>query len=371
MNIRIYQLGCLALLGALTAACSGSGKDDSDSAKAEKLPTVEVATVTSQIVNQTGVYTASAEPEIINNISSSMPNRIKNILVDEGQQVSKGQKLVELDDVNTFAYETQVDNARANLNNVQLNYDRAVQLLAIGGGTQQQVDQMEIQLVNAKNSLAQAERTLRNARENTVLTSPIAGVVTKRNYDPGDMTGNMPVLTIGRTQPVKVVINASESDVPHIHKGMPAEVRFDTYGDEMFQGKVTTVMPTIDTQSRTFGVEISVPNSDSRIMPGMFGRVTLNLGQADHVVVPDKAVVKQTGSGDHYVYVFNPADNTVSFTKVQLGQRLGDTYELVSGVESGSQVVVKGQNRLANGAKVQLAGSAAPAAKTTVAADSL
>ena len=53
MNIRIYQLGCLALLGALTAACSGSGKDDSDSAKAEKLPVVEVATVTIQIVNQT------------------------------------------------------------------------------------------------------------------------------------------------------------------------------------------------------------------------------------------------------------------------------------------------------------------------------
>ena len=71
-----------------------------------------------------------------------------------------------------------------------------------------------------------------------------------------------------------------------------------------------------------------------------------------HVVVPDKAVVKQTGSGDHYVYVYNP-DGTLSFNKVELGQRLGDTYELLSGVEAGSEVVVSSQSKLANGMKVQ------------------
>lgn len=99
-------------------------------------------------------------------------------------RVGKGQKLAALDDVNTTQYELSVNNAQAALNNAQLNYNRAVELLKIGGGTQQSVDQMEVQLVNAKNALAQAERTLRNARENTVLVSPIDGIVTKRNYDP-------------------------------------------------------------------------------------------------------------------------------------------------------------------------------------------
>ena len=346
----VYPL-CLAAI-ALTA-CTGKDEKADSKSNEENIPAVKVETVESRVVDQLGTYTASVEAQIVNNISSNMPNRIKQILVDEGQRVSAGQKVVVLDDVNTFSYETQVDNARANLKNVEVNYNRALELVKIGGGTKQQVDAMEIQLVNAKNALAQAERTLRNARENTVLTSPISGVVTARNYDPGDMTGNLPILTVARVQPVKIVINVTESELPRVHKGMPADIRFDTYGDELFKGVVSTVMPTVDPQSRTFGVEITLANADGKVLPGMFGRVTLNLGKADRVVVPDKAVVKQQGSGNQYIYVYN-SDGTVSFNQVQLGQRLGSEYELLSGVEPGSQVVVSGQARLANGVKVKV-----------------
>ena len=354
MNKYILHIAAIGLVStAAMSSCSGSDKKEAKDSK-EAVPVVKVETVNSRIIDQNGNYTATVEPELINNISSSMPNRIKAIYVDEGQRVSAGQRLVVLDDVNTFAYETQVDNARANLKNIQLNYNRAVELKKIGGGTQQQVDQMEIQLVNAKNALSQAERTLRNAREITVLTSPISGIVTKRNYDPGDMTANLPILTVARTQPVKVVINVSESELPKVKKGMPATITFDTYGAEEFHGTVSSIMPTVDVQSRTFGVEVTMPNGDGRVLPGMFGRVRLNLGKADHVVVPDRAVVKQTGSGNHFVYVYN-ADGTVTYSKVELGQRLDDSYELISGVEPGAQVVVSGQTRLANGVKVQLA----------------
>lgn len=353
MKKYFVYLSAIALIS-LTAACSGGEDKDKDSKQEETIPTVKVQTVTNEIVDQNGNYTATVEPELINNISSSMPNRIKQIFVDEGMRVSRGQKLVVLDDVNTFSYQTQVDNAKANLKNVELNFNRAVELLKIGGGTQQQVDQMEIQLINAKNALASAERTLRNARENTILTSPIDGVVTARNYDPGDMTANLPILTIGRVNPVKVVINVSESELPKIKKGMNADIAFDTYGNEVFVGKVSNVMPTVDAASRTFGVEITLKNNDGRILPGMFGRVTLNLGKADRVVVPDKAVVKQTGSGNHFVYVLQ-SDGTVKYNKVELGQRLGDKYELISGVEPGSNVVISGQTALTNGAKVNVA----------------
>lgn len=347
----IYSL-CLAALA--MASCSGADKKKEKGGKEENVPMVNVETVESRSVDQVGTYTATVEAQIVNNISANMPNRIKEIYVDEGQRVGAGQKVALLDDVNTFSYETQVNTARANLKNVEVNYNRAKELFKIGGGTKQQVDAMEIQLVNAKNSLSQAERALRNAQENTVLTSPISGVVTKRNYDPGDMTGNLPIVTVARIQPVKIVINVTESELPKVHKGMPALIKFDTYGDREFKGTVQTVMPTIDPASRTFGVEITLPNADASVLPGMFGRVTLNLGNANRVVVPDKAVVKQQGSGNHYVYILN-ADNTVTFTQVELGQRLGDEYELISGVEPGSQVVVSGHARLANGKKVKLA----------------
>lgn len=351
MKTYKYISGALVLALAL-GACSGKDKAAGEGEN-EDIPVVKTSKVSEQDVDQLAVYTASVEPETVNNISTMMANRIKAIYVDEGVRVSKGQKLVLLDDVNTTQYELAVDNAKAALHNAQLNYDRAVELLKIGGGTQQSVDQMEMSLINAKNSVAQAERTLANARENQMLTSPINGVVTARNYDPGDMTGQLPILTVAQINPVKVVVNVNESQLSSIKKGMPVDLTFNTYGDEVFKGTVSLVMPTIDAASRTVGVEITLPNPDGRVLPGMFGRATLSHGTSSHVVVPDRAVVKQQGSGDHYVFVLKN-DGTVSYNKVELGQRIGTSYELISGVPSGSEVIVEGQNALTDGKKVQV-----------------
>lgn len=350
MKFRKFAVYAFMASAMLMTSCSSEEKKVEE--KDEK-PLVKVETVVSQSVDQIGNYTATTEADVVNNITTAMPNRIKAIYVDEGQKVSKGQRLVALDDVNTDSYELQVANAEANLKNVEINYNRAVELYKIGGGTKQSVEQMELSLINAQNALASAKRALQNVKENTVLTSPISGVVTARNYDAGDMTGQLPILTIAQVQPVKIIINVSESELAKVNNGMPAVVKFDTYGDEEFAGKVTMVAPTVDVATRTFGVEVTVANKDNRILPGMFARVELNLGTMEHVVVPDKAVVKQPGSGNYYVYVYK--DGKVSYNQVQLGQRMGDKYELISGVESGSQVVVSGQSRLANGDAVELA----------------
>lgn len=348
----IIPTACALLLAGLTLS-SCTKKDAKESKETDSKPVVKIEKVSEEEVDQTETYTATVEPEKVNNISAMMANRIKTINVDEGQRVSAGQVIATLDDVNTTTYQIQLDNAKAQLHNVQLNYNRAVELLKIGGGTQQNVDQMEIQLTNAKNNVASAERALRNARENTVLTSPISGVVTKRNYDPGDMTGALPIATVAQVNPLKIVINVSESEFTHVKQGMPAKITFDTYGDEQFTGHVSSIMPTIDTQSRTFGVEITMNNSDGRILPGMFGRVTLNFGTQMHVVVPDRAIVKQTGSADEYVYTY--ADGKVTYNKVETGRRLGNKYEVISGVTPGSEVVITGQSKLSNGAEVTLA----------------
>jgi RND family efflux transporter MFP subunit len=328
----------------------GGGEDKTQ--ETDTKPVVKVERVDERDVDQISTFTATVEPYLINNISAQMANRIKAIYVDEGMYVSKGQKVVLLDDVNTTTYELQVSTAEANLKNLEIDYKRALELYNIGGGTKQAVDQMEVQVVNAKNTLASAKRALQNARENTVLTSPISGVVTARNYDPGDMTGSLPVLTIGEVQPVKVVVNISETEIAKIHKGMPAVVTFDTYGDEEFKGQVTLIQPTVDSATKTVGVEITMANPNNRILPGMFARVTMNFGTSRHVVVPDRAVVKQPGSGNHFVYVYS--NGKVSYNQVELGQRLDTSYELISGVESGSQVVVSGQTKLADGMAVEL-----------------
>lgn len=339
---------------ALLVACSKGEDNKKEATEKEEIPVVKVMSVESANVEQVFTYTASTEADKINNISSSMPLRIESILVDEGQRVSAGQRVVVLDDVNTTSYELQVSTAEAQLRNVQVEYNRAMELFKIGGGTKQAVDQMETQLVNARNAVASAKRALANAQENRVLTSPVSGVVTQRNYDPGDMTGSMPILTVAQVQPIKIVINVSESEFTLIHTGMKADITLDPYGDEAFTGTISKIMPTVDPNTRTFGVEITLPNPENRVLPGMFGRVSLTLGEANHIVVPDRAVVKQQGSGNYYIYVYDPSSSTVDYRKVELGQRLGSNYEVISGIEPGSQVVISGQNALANGKKVQL-----------------
>ncbi|MDE5843093.1 MAG: efflux RND transporter periplasmic adaptor subunit [Muribaculaceae bacterium] len=333
------------------ASCSDK-QDKKKTAEEQTVPTVQIAKVGEENVADIQILTATVEADKVNNISSNAPNRIKQILVDEGMMVHAGQRLVVLDDVNTTSYQLQVDNARANLRNVEVNYNRALELFKIGGGTKQQVDQMELQLVNARNQLASAQRALRNVQENTVLTAPVSGVVTARNYDPGDMTANLPILTIGTVNPVKVVVNVNESQFSKVKVGMHVNLTLESYGDEVFSGKITMVAPTVDQASRTFGVEITVPNPGNRILPGMFGRVELNLGEAERAVVPDKAVEKQRGSGNYYVYVYN--DGKVSYSMVQLGRRLGDRYEVISGVEPGQDVVISEKSKLTNGAAVQI-----------------
>lgn len=370
MKLYHKTLSVLTVIAACALAsgsCTGGKKGDSDAGKKEEIPGVKVQEVYERDVPQIFTYTAETEADKVNNISSSMPLRIKSILVEEGQRVGKGESVVVLDDVNTTTYTLQVENAQAQLENakaqyanVKLDYDRAVRLFEIGGGTRQQVDQMHTQLISAQNgvttasnSLASARRALSNARENSVLTSPVSGVVTARNYDPGDMTSTMPILTVSQINPMKIIINMSETEYPLVHTGMGATVKLDTYGDEEFSGTVSKIVPTVDPATRTFAVEITLPNPDSRLLPGMFARVELNLGEEKHVVVPDLAVVKQQGSGNQYVYLLKP-DGTVEYVKVELGQRIGASYEVLSGVPTGSKVVISGQNALSNGKKVRV-----------------
>jgi RND family efflux transporter MFP subunit len=330
------------LFPALAFALSACGSSDSDadkSAEVEELPIVEIDMAGMQDVDQTHTYTANVEAYNLNNISPSSYNRIKEIRVDVGDHVSRGQILVTLD-------RTSATQLKVNIDEYERQYNRAVQLLNIGSGTQATVDQLKAQLDAARTQY-------NNILENTVLTSPVSGVVTARNYDPGDMSSTLPVLTIGQITPsVKVVIGINEAERSKISVGMPVTVEFDAFPDESFDAKISRVYPSVDPQTRTFQAEVVIPNKSEKLFPGMFARCTVSLGVATHVVVPDRAVVKQTGSGNKYVYVYK--NGKVSYNKVELGRRVDTFYELISGVENGDTVVIAGQSRLADGVPVKI-----------------
>jgi RND family efflux transporter MFP subunit len=151
--------------------------------------------------------------------------------------------------------------------------------------------------------------------------------------------------------PVKVLINVSESNYSKVKIGMPINVKFDVLNGN-FQGRVNLIYPTIDERTRTFGVEIKLNNNNNKIRPGMFARVTLEFGKVKRIVVPDKAIVKQAGSGAKYLYVY--ADAKVQYKQVEVGRRVDADYEILSGLNVGEQVVVAGQSKLVDGAEVKV-----------------
>lgn len=333
-SFQLVALLAVVLLG----SCTG-GKDKSAAEKVDEKPRVKLADVTARPVEQIQEYTATVEAEVKNNIAPSSPVRIDRIFVEVGDRVVKGQKLVQMDAANLQQKKLQLDNQR-------IEFQRMDELYKVGGASKSEWDASKMQL-------DVQETSYKNLLENTSLLSPVTGVVTARNYDNGDMySGGEPVLTVEQITPVKLLINVSETYFTKVKKGAPVNVKLDVFGDEEFTGKISLVYPTIDPATRTFQVEIQLPNRDQKVRPGMFARATLNFGTQDNVVVPDLAIVKQAGSGDRYVYVYK--DGQVSYNKVELGRRMGAEYELRSGVPDNSQVVVAGQARLINGTEVEV-----------------
>lgn len=333
-SFQMIALLAVALLG----SCSG-GKDKAATQIVDEKPRVKLADVKARPVEQIHEYTATVEAEVKNNIAPSSPVRIDKIMVEVGDAVSKGQKLVSMDEAN-------LKQAKFQLDNQEIEFKRMDELYKVGGASKSEWDA-------SKMALDVKQTAYNNLLENTSLLSPISGVVTARNYDNGDMySGGNPVLVVEQITPVKLLINVSETYFTQVKKGAPVVVKLDVYGDEQFDGYISLVYPTVDPTTRTFPVEIKLANKDKRVRPGMFARATLNFGTKNNVVVPDLAIVKQAGSGDRYVYVYK--DGKVSYNKVDLGRRMGTEYELISGVPDNSQVVIAGQTKLVNGMEVEV-----------------
>ena len=332
----------LLVICAVTAVSCGSSDKSAKSSEAAAevvLPKVEVTTVASRDVVQQVIFTGNVEAEAVNNIAPQQPRRIKEIRFDVGDHVRKGETLVSLENSALVQSKAQMDNAK-------IEYDRTDELYKIGGASKSEWDARRLQYEGAK-------ATYENLLENTTLVAPISGIVTARNYDNGDMAGGLPVLVIEQIRPVKIMINISENLFARVRKGMKVDVNFEAYGDEVFTGSISRIYPTINNATRTFAAEVTIPNNDERVRPGMFARVTLPYGKQNRVVTPDRSVNKLMGSGDRYVYVLE-ADGTVRYSKVELGRRLGSEWEILSGLESGETVVVKGATALTNGCKVEV-----------------
>lgn len=339
----ILPAAVLAILS--MASCKQKNTDSVIATMAQDTINITVEQVVALDVDQVVSFAATVQAEVSNSIAPQAPVRIRKINVEVGDRVAKGQTLVVLDNNNLEQLKLQLENR-------EVEFKRIDELFKIGGVSKSQWEQQKVQLEVMRQSF-------QNIEENTRLVSPISGVVTARNYDNGDLYAGQPVLVVEQITPVKMLIDVNETYYSQIKVGMPVDnITLEAYPGEVFSGKVSIVYPTVNTTTRTFQVEISIPNKDQRVRPGMYARANINLGKAHHATVSDNAVQKMIGSGERYVYVLNADGKTVSHRTIELGRRMeganATRYEIVSGLAEGEIVAVSGQSKLADGRAVNV-----------------
>jgi membrane fusion protein (multidrug efflux system) len=168
--------------------------------------------------------------------------------------------------------------------------------------------------------------------------------------DPGPSMGT-PILRVVNMDQVKVVVNVIEKDFAKIKLNFNANVSVETYPDEKFSGKITLISPTINPTTRTASVEITIPNQNHRLKPGMFARVEIIVRQKeDAILIPIYAVIEQ----GQIRKVFTVVDGKAKSNSIELGVNQGELVEVVGGLEVGDSLVVAGHHKISNGETVRI-----------------
>ena len=325
-------------MAASLVACNSSSNDKA-STEETSVPAVTVKTAEAELcaVDLLETYTSEIKAYKENDITPAAQGlHIDRILVDVGDKVSAGQTLVVLD-------QTTLKQQELNLATTQDNYNRMVPVFEAGGISEQQITQM-------KNTLDLQKEVVENLRKNSTIKSPISGVVTARNFENGDLFASMPILHIMQIDKLKVMANVSEQYFTCVKVGDKVAIEVDIYPGQQFEGQVSRINPALDSRTRTFGVEITINNKSMELRPGMYARATFNMGQRQSVMVPDKAVQKQAGSSERFVYVIK--DGVAEYRLVQDGRRIGSKIEIISGLEAGEVVATTSFTRLMSGKPV-------------------
>lgn len=342
--VKNLILSTIAL--AILASCSGK-KDKTSNGDAVEVIPVKVQKLEKTDIAKTLDYTANLEADEQVFYAPASTGRIEKIHVEVGDRIKKGQLLVEMD-------KTQLHQAEVQLKNLETEYNRAVQLNETGSISKQAYDAAVTQYEVAKSNVD-------FLKENTKMEAPFDGIVTGKYFENGELyTGaafggatKPSVIAIEKINPLKAKINLSEQYYLTVKKGTKVELKSNIFPDRTFEGTVNIVYPTIDPASRTFTVEVLIPNKDEALRPGMYGIINFFIGNTETIVVPAIAVLKLQGSNDRYVFLNK--DGKAKRVAVTLGRRFEDQVELISDeLHEGGELVVVGQGRLVDGTPLSI-----------------
>ncbi|MGD0725618.1 MAG: efflux RND transporter periplasmic adaptor subunit [Spirochaetia bacterium] len=408
-----YRAGLvLAALAALAVAGCGPSKE----AAQQSVKNVTVAAATRSAIAISLEYPARIRPrqEIV--VSPKIAGRVASVKADVSQMVRRGDVLFTLEANDN---EAQVRQARAALESAKANltrtsdsslssqviqaqaavkqaqvqyddakdiYERTQKLFTDGTASRQQLDSMKAKLDSAGIALDTARQNLSLIQDrggpqstgvastqvdqaqatadlaesqlrNTVITSPITGLVATRNVDPGELVSSaVPAFVVIDVSSMTAETSVEESMVEKIHKGQTVPISVDAAGGESVRGIVDTISPAADPRTQGYVVKVKIANPAATLKPGMFARVSFPVENRENVVVvPNSAVVTETGVDYVYAVVQSDGGTVVKKTAVRTGISDEAVTEIASGLETGMLVVTEGQSFLNDGEKVAVA----------------
>ncbi len=334
---RVF-FAALTLALAVSCASNENQKSDGDSTEVASVAT-KSAKAEAKVVTLTESFTSEIVAYQENNIIPAASGvRIDQLFVEVGDKVKKGDVVATLDP-------TQYNQQMINVNNIQEDYDRLLQVYEAGGISRQTLDQM-------KTSLDIQIEVAENLKKNIELTSPISGVVTARFTEEGNLFANQPIVNIAQIDTVKVTVEISEIYFTSVKPNSTVVFESSIYPGEQFKGYVSLIYPTLDPATRTFTVEVTVPNKSLKLRPGMHATAIFTLGSKSGVLIPDVAIQKQIGTADSFIYVVK--NGVAERRTVIKGKGYGSQVDILSGVEAGEEVVITAFSRISNGTKLTI-----------------
>lgn len=340
----------LLLISALVALTACSDADGRSRQRPDPLVRVEPARAERFVERLEAVGTARANEQVT--LSAPVTERVVTLNFSDGGFVQKGQVVAVLA---RGQEQAQLAEAQARAAEAQKQLERLDELKRRGFATNSAVD---AQTALAQSARAQAEQA-RASIGDRVLRAPFSGYVSLRNISRGAIVqAGAEVATISDLSRIKLDFTVPETMLTAVREGQPIEAKAAAYPDQSFAGRIESIDPVINPQTRAATVRAIMPNPGRKLMPGMLLTVSIVSAARQSLAVPELAIV---GEGERS-FVFVVDKGVAKRVPVETGVRDGQKIEIRSGLRPGQQVVTEGVVKISDGQKVKLAGRGGPPA---------
>ena len=343
----------LALAVALAAGCSNGKAKEKDPAEAEATVPVEVQPLRRAAMLAVYSGTAPIEAHEEAEVVAKVGGEVRQIFVEEGDNVQAGQVLARLDG---DRLRLEVAQTEANLRKLERDYNRQLELSEKGLVAKGTAENAKFDL----DALRAAYDSGRLELSYTEIRAPIDGVVSARYIKLGNtIAQNAPTFRVTDLDPLVAYVHIPEKEFRKLAPQQTAEIVVDALGGERFAGTISRISPTVDPKTGTFRARVEVPDPSRRLKPGMFGRVNIVYERRENALqLPRAAIVDADGEQS----VFVVADGKAAQRPVRTGLASNGWVEVVDGLDGSERVVVVGQGGLKTGTAVKVVEATAPAA---------